>query len=236
MHLPRLSSSYQLFIGLAKPTGDATPPAPVTGPADSSSSELGTIPSQADDRGMNQVRVAAVKTTDTPPAAASEMPDDSLVAKRRIDCYSSGTPRDAATGNPKNAMTTEKAATTARGKPPATTGLRSWIVITLITLIVYPACLYLGTGLTSLLAPSSNSYTDIGLGTGLTTSRYESSEGIPMDSTGASEFVVEEPVAVTAASPTDLDTASVEQDQMQARASEKRILDTIDRALGWKGR
>jgi len=236
MHLPRLTPSYHLFIGLAKPFGDTTtPPKPVTGPANSSSSELGTIPSQADDRATNRVRFANLVTTNEPLTAANQTPDDSVVAEIRIDPSSSGLRSEASTDCPKNATTMEKAATTTVGKHPATTGLLSWVVKTVIVLIVYLACIYLETGFTSMLAPSSNSYADTDFSTGSTSSLYESSQGIHIDPAGASEYLYEEPVDVIAASSKDSGSESVEQDQVPARPSEKRMLDIIDRALGWKG-
>lgn len=162
--------------------------------------------------------------------------DDFVVAKARTDLVSTGNLSEATTGDPTNAATVEKAAATAEGKAFAVTGLLSWILIITIALIAYLVCISLEGDLTAtLLAPFSNVYAASDPCTGLTPSLYKSDEGGLLDSEDASGQLYGDPVDVSAASSKKSDSDSLDLDEMQSRHGEKRMLDMIDRALGWKG-
>ena len=164
---------------------------------------------------------------------ACKTSDDFVVAMARTGVVSAGNLSEATTGDSTNAATVEKAAATADGKPFAMTGLLSWILIITIALIAYLVCISLEGGLTA--TTFSNIYAASDPCTGLTPSLYKSDEGGLLGSEDASGQLYGDPVDVSAASSKKSDSDSLDLDEMQSRHGEKRMLDMIDRALGWKG-
>lgn len=164
-------------------------------------------------------------------SGACKTSDDFVVAQARTDVVSTGNLSEATTGDSTNAV--EKAAATAEGKPFAMTGLLSWILIITIALIAYLVCISLEGGLTA--TPFNNVYAASDPCTRLTPSLYKSDEGGLLDSKDASGQLYGDPVDVSAASSKKSDSDSADLDQMQFRHGEKKMLDMIDRALGWKG-